>query len=86
MNAVLQQFLWIPSVAYLLKKLRFVAQQACLLYMRLGQDLQKPVHGEGYACKHADVHVQTYLYVTPRFPKIPVTTFAVASAPRMLED
>ncbi|CAE7347841.1 unnamed protein product [Symbiodinium pilosum] len=25
----------------------FVAQQACLLYMRLGQDLQKPVHGEG---------------------------------------
>ena len=26
---------------------RFAAQQASLLYMRLGQDLAKPVHGEG---------------------------------------
>ena len=26
---------------------RFAAQQASLLYMRLGQELEKPVHGEG---------------------------------------
>lgn len=29
--------------------LRFLAQQAALLYLRLGQDLDSPVHGEGAA-------------------------------------
>ena len=29
--------------------LRFLAQQAALLYLRLGQDLDSPVHGEGEA-------------------------------------
>ena len=32
-----------------LLSLRFLAQQAALLYLRLGQDLDSPVHGEGGA-------------------------------------
>ena len=34
-----------------MSKLRFLSQQAALLYLRLGQDLDAPVHGEGSDAK-----------------------------------
>lgn len=36
-----------PMWMFLLSCLLFLAQQAALLYLRLGQDLDSPVHGEG---------------------------------------